>query len=157
VLAVVGLLTGLVRSPAGLAMRSVRDHVAAAQVLGVDAPRLRRQLFVLSAVLGSVAGSLFAHFSSYVSLASFGVGESLNFLLIAILGGVRKVWGAVLGAVVVTLLPHWTQGFGDLNQVILGGVMVAVIVLAPEGLASLSPARLLAARNARKTAKEVAA
>lgn len=136
------LLAGnLVAGRPGLAMRAVRDAAPAAEGLGVDIHGLRVRMFVIGAVLGAFAGSLFAHYVTYVSVESFTIQRSIVFLLIPVIAGARTVWGVVPGALFVTLIPEWLSGFGDIHQMLFGIVLVVVVTLLPEGLTGL-PARL---------------
>lgn len=135
------LSRNLVKGRPGLAMQAMRDAAPAAESLAIDMHRLKTQMFLLSAVLGSIAGSLFAHFATYVSVQSFTVERSIIFLLIPVIAGARSVWGIVLGALFVTLLPELLSGLGDAHQVLFGLALVIVVTLLPEGLAGI-PARL---------------
>lgn len=134
VLACVWLQHNLVHSPSGIAMRAMRDSADAAAALGIDIGRLRLNMFVMSAVLGSVSGSLFAHYVSFVSVHSFGVDRAITFLVVAIIGGVHAVWGPVLGGVFVTLLPAQLSRFGDIHAVLFGLALVAAVIGLPEGI-----------------------
>lgn len=134
-LALMLLAHNLVTSRSGLAMRALRDHPAAAEMLGVEIASLRLKMFMFSAVLGALAGSLYAHYSSYISVESFDVDEALIFVLIAVLGGARQVWGPAVGAVFITVAPEVLSDFGDFHQVLFGIVLVLVIVVVPDGLA----------------------
>ena len=80
----------------------MRDAPEAALVLAVDTHKLKVQMFVLSAMLGSLAGSLFAHYVTFVSVDSFAIDRAISFLLLAVLGGVYTVWGCVIGALFIT-------------------------------------------------------
>jgi branched-chain amino acid transport system permease protein len=130
---VLWLHTNLLHSRAGYAMRAMRDAPAAAQVLGVDTHALKVKIFVLSAVLGALAGSLFAHYVSFVSVDSFGVDRSINFLLLAVLGGAKTIAGTVLGALFVTLMPHVLSRFGDAHAVLFAACLIAAVIFLPEG------------------------
>lgn len=125
----------------GLAMRAIRDAAPAAEGLGVNIHGLRLCVFVIGAVLGAFAGSLYAHYVSYVSVESFTIQRSIVFLLIPVIAGARTVWGVVPGALFVTLVPEWLSGFGDIHQMLFGIVLVVVVTLLPEGLTGL-PARM---------------
>lgn len=139
---VVLLLThNLVGGRPGLAMRAVRDAAPAAEGLGVDIHGLRTRVFIIGAMLGALAGSLFAHYVTYVSVESFTVQRSIVFLLIPVIAGARVIWGVVPGALFVTLVPEWLTGLGDIHQMLFGIVLVVVVTLLPEGLTGL-PARL---------------
>lgn len=141
------LCANLVDSRPGLALRAMRDAPAAAQVMAIELRRLRTAMFVLSAVLGALAGSLFAHYVSFVSVQSFGIERSIALLLIPVLAGARSVWGVTAGALLVTVLPELLSRFGDVHQMLFGLALVLVVTLVPEGLAG---AALAWARKARK-------
>lgn len=129
------LAHNLVTARTGLAMRALRDQPAAAEMLGVDIAALRLKAFVFSAMVGALAGSLYAHYSNYISVESFDVRKSLIFVLIAVLGGARQVWGPAVGAVFVTLLPEYLDDFGEFHQVLFGVVLVLAIIVVPDGIA----------------------
>ena len=94
------LAANLARSRTGLMFRAMRDSSEAAMSLAIDLQWLRTRVFVLCALFGSLAGNLFAHYTSFVSVQSFTVEKSFSFLLISVLGGVRSVFGMVIGRVV---------------------------------------------------------
>jgi len=123
----------LLHSRAGLALRAMRDEPDAAAVLGIDIHRLKVQMFMLSAALGSVAGSLFAHYVTFVSVDSFAIDRAISFLLLAVLGGVYTVWGPVLGALFITILPQWLSRLGDIHAFVFAAALVAAVILLPEG------------------------
>ena len=134
VVACVWLQRNLVRSPSGIAMRAMRDSAEAASSLGIDIGQLKLNMFVMSAVLGSIAGSLFAHYVSFVSVHSFGIQQAITFLVVAIVGGVHTVWGPVLGGVFVTLVPAQLSRFGDIHSVLFGLALIATVIGMPEGI-----------------------
>ncbi len=124
----------LLRARHGYAMRALRDAPNAALALGIPTHLLKVKVFVLSAVLGSFAGSLFAHYVSFVSVDSFGVGRAINFLLIAVLGGAQTVAGTVLGALFVTIVPGLLSRFGDVHALLFALLLVATVIYVPAGL-----------------------
>lgn len=124
----------LLRSRHGLAMRAMRDAPEAALTLGIPVHGLKVKVFVLSAVLGSLAGSLFAHYVTFVSVDSFGVGQAINFLLIAVLGGAGTIAGTVLGAAFVTMLPNVLSKFGDIHAMLFAILLVVAVIYMPQGL-----------------------
>lgn len=145
-LAVMALAWNLTRGRPGLAMRAVRDAAPAAEGLGVDIHAMRVKVFVIGAMLGALAGSLFAHHVTYVSVESFTVPRSIVFLLIPVIAGARVVWGVIPGALFITFVPEWLAAFGDMHQMLFGIVLVLVVTLLPEGLTGL-PARLIRQRR----------
>ncbi|SDH85450.1 branched-chain amino acid ABC transporter permease [Variovorax sp. OV700] len=129
----------LIRGRAGLLLRAGRDSGDAAVSLGVPLRAMRTAVFVLCALLGSLAGSLFAHYASFVSVDSFGLSKSLLFLLVPVLGGMRSPAGMLVGAVFVSFAPYYLSRLGDAHQMLFGLVMIAVVVLLPQGLGGLIP------------------
>jgi branched-chain amino acid transport system permease protein len=133
--ACMGFSYNLTNSRTGLMLRAMRDSTDAAITLGVDIQWLRARVFMLSALFGSIAGNLFAHYTSFVSVQSFTVEKSFSFLLIAVLGGVRSPWGAAVGAIFITLVPEYLSRLGDFHQILFGLALVCVVVFLPDGLA----------------------
>lgn len=136
------LARNLTRGRIGLAVRAMRDAPAAAQVLAVDMHALKVQMFVLCAVMGSIAGSLFAHYASFVSVQSFSVDRSIIFLLIPVIAGAHSIYGVILGALFITFLPEWLSQFGEIHQILFGLILVLVVTLLPNGFTGIF-ARLL--------------
>lgn len=128
------LAQNLVAGRPGLAMRAMRDSGPAAQVLAVDLQKLKTAIFVVCAALGSLAGSLFAHYTSFVSVQSFTVERSIILLLIPVIAGSTSTWGVVVGALFVTFVPELLSGLGDFHQVLFGLALVLVVTLMPDGL-----------------------
>ena len=125
----------LLNSRHGFAMRAMRDAPDAALTLGIPVHALKVRVFVLSAVLGAFAGSLFAHYVTFVSVDSFGVSRGINFLLIAVLGGAQTIIGTVFGALFVTLLPNALSKFGDIHALLFALLLVATVIYLPFGFA----------------------
>lgn len=157
VLGVVALSLNLVDSRVGRALRAIHGSEVAAETLGVDAARFKVQVFTLSAVYAALAGSLYAHYVTFVSPPTFGFIASVEFIVMAAVGGLASVWGAPLGALAVTLL---TEGIRDVvprmlahasgeHEVIAYGVLLIVIMIfAPQGLTAGGLRMLRRARGA---------
>jgi len=139
VIAVVMLLTVLVSlniidSRAGRALRAVHGSEIAAQTMGVDTVRTKSQVFVFSACLASLVGSLFAHQQNFVSPVSFDFFVSIEIVTMVVLGGMASTFGAVFGAIVLTLLPQVLVVFDDYEILILGAILVSIMIFLPQGL-----------------------
>ena len=128
------LARNLIRSRTGLALRAMRDSQDAAISLAVNPRWLRTRVFILSAVLGSVAGSLFAHYGGFANVQSFGIEKAINFLLIPVLGGATSLLGVVVGALFIGFMPELLSQFGSVHQILFGVALVGVVVLMPAGL-----------------------
>ncbi len=124
----------------GRRMLAVRVNERAAQAAGVDVARTKLIAFVLASFLAGLAGSLFGYEQGQLSFASFGVFASLSFLAAAYLGGVARISGALVGGLLVpggllfTALDK-VAGLENDATLLSGLALVAVAVLAPEGLA----------------------
>lgn len=149
------LVHNLVAGRTGLAMRGMRDSIDAARALAIDVHGLRVKVFVVSAILGSVAGSLFAHYTSYVSVASFSIDKAILFLLIPVVGGTRSPAGAIVGALFITFVPELLSRIGDFHGIVFGIVLVLVVMVAPHGIMGVVE-KWRAQRARRRAAAEVA-
>jgi branched-chain amino acid transport system permease protein len=138
-LCVLWLAHNLVHGRMGLAMRAMRDAPAAAEGLAVNMHPIKVFMFVLSAMLGALGGSLYAYYMSFINHASFGVERSILFLLIPVIAGAHSVAGVVLGALFLTFVPELLSGFGDIHRVLFGLSLVLVVTFMPQGLTGLWP------------------
>ena len=121
----------------GLSLRAMRDDESAAASVGLSPRRLKLTAFVLSAFYAGIAGSLFGHLINYISPDSFTIGASIFFLVMIVVGGIGRLSGALIGAVVVTLLPEGLRVVGDYDQVVYGALLILFMVLFPGGLVGL--------------------
>jgi branched-chain amino acid transport system permease protein len=142
-LTVIVVSLNIVRSRAGRALRSIHGSEMAANTLGVDTDKFKLQVFVLSAVYASLAGSLYAHFQAAVSPGPFTFGGSLELVVMSVIGGIASIWGAPFGVAVALTLKELIRtrmhtvlrGAGGEHEVIAFGVLVVIIMLfLPEGL-----------------------
>jgi branched-chain amino acid transport system permease protein len=124
----------LVNSYHGRALRAIRDHETTAQVMGINSPAYKVAVFALSAALAGLAGSLFAHYLRHINYESFGLHTSILILCMVVLGGMGSVAGSVVGAVILTALPETLRQFQAYQDLIYGGLLVALLVLRPQGL-----------------------
>lgn len=132
----------LLSSRTGRAIRALRRGGVAAESFGVNRTRLKLVVFVYAALLAGLAGWLYAHLQRSVNPTPFGLNAGIEYLLMATMGGAGHVWGALLGASVVTLLKDALQRIlpGALGSdvqaetIVFGIVLVAVLQVAREGL-----------------------
>ncbi|TLM67695.1 MAG: branched-chain amino acid ABC transporter permease [Deltaproteobacteria bacterium] len=128
------LCLNLVRSGVGRGLAALAGDETAAAALGVDIRRAKVQVFVLSAVLASLAGSLFAHCYGYVSPDSFDIFASADLVIMVVVGGMGSIWGSLFGAALITVLPEWLEIFATYKDFVHGGVLVLVLMFLPQGL-----------------------
>jgi branched-chain amino acid transport system permease protein len=133
----------ILASRKGRAVRAVKGGAEMPESFGVDTYWLKIQVFVFSALLASVSGWLYAHLVGFVNPTPFGLYASIEYLFMAVVGGAGLVWGAVLGAGVLTMLRHWLQDWlpallGDnanYEIIVLGAILLLVMQRARLGLA----------------------
>jgi branched-chain amino acid transport system permease protein len=128
------LAVNIISSPTGRALRAIHDSETAARVLGIDVGRYKLAVFVLSAVYAAVAGAYLALFDGLVTPAAAGFLRSIEFVAMAVLGGLGSVLGSLVGAAVLMLLPQLLTVFHDYEHVALGAIMMAVMILLPAGI-----------------------
>lgn len=124
----------LANSRVGRALRAVHDSEVAARVVGVNARILKVQIFALSALLSSLAGSLYAHTMTFISPASFGFNFSVELLTMVVIGGLGSVYGSFLGAALLTLLPEFLRAAHDYDIIIYGALLMLMVMFMPGGL-----------------------
>ncbi len=133
-LAVLAVSQNIVNSRVGRALRAVHGNEKAARSLGVNVDQFKMKVFVLSAVYASVAGSLYAHYTTFVSPQPFGFLFSIRLVVMVVVGGLASIWGAIFGAATITLLSDLLHGFGELDTVVFGLILILVMIFMPEGL-----------------------
>ncbi|MFA5110518.1 MAG: branched-chain amino acid ABC transporter permease, partial [Desulfobaccales bacterium] len=106
VMLVLGATYRLVDSYHGRALRAIRDHEITAQVMGINTPAYKIMIFTLAASLAGLAGSLYAHYITFINPETFGLHTSILILTMVVLGGMGSMVGSVLGAVILTILPE---------------------------------------------------
>lgn len=146
------LVLNLANSRIGRAMRAIHDSEVAACGMGVNARLLKVQIFALSAVISSVAGSIYAHTMSFISPASFGFNFSIELVTMVIVGGLGSVYGPFLGAAILTLLPELLHTFQDYDIVVFGLILILMTMFLPEGLVRLGPMAMTAIEATKRKA-----
>jgi branched-chain amino acid transport system permease protein len=132
------ILLKLDRSWFGRACRAVRDNPEAAAAMGVDVARTRVIAFTLTSVLAGIAGMVYAFVDNTVNPPIFGLENAFLILFMVIVGGAGRHAGAVIGAVLLFLLPFWLSPVvGYHHQLVFGALVVASILLWPKGLIGL--------------------
>ena len=135
-----------VGSRLGRAWRAVREDEIAAAASGIDVAAAKTRAFVLGGGLSGLAGALYAHWIGFVSPEQFGLMLSFELLMLAFIGGVRRLSGALWGALVIVaipqaialargVLPSQFAAAAGLETLLFGAVIVAVILWRPQGLA----------------------
>jgi branched-chain amino acid transport system permease protein len=134
---VTGALWWLVHSQTGRVFQAIREDADRAAFIGIDVARYRVRSFMISGAVAAIAGALFAPWTRIVTLDEVHWLASTQPILNTLLGGVGSFWGPVVGAVAFTLINYWTRTFVGLSEMLVGGILVAVILVAPAGIIGL--------------------
>ncbi|MEN0057729.1 MAG: branched-chain amino acid ABC transporter permease [Bdellovibrio sp.] len=129
----------VMHSTHGRGFLSVREDEIAAEAMGINTTRMKVRAFVLSSFFAGVAGSLFAHFTSFISPSSFTFLQSVNAVIMVVLGGMGSMTGSIVAAVFITVLPEALRPLQDLTgvdlrMVIYSLALVLIMILRPQGL-----------------------
>ncbi len=143
-LAVILVVESLKASKLGRAMQAVRDNEIAASTCGVDVFRTKLAAFAASAALGGLGGGLFAGAFSFISPDQFTFNDSIVLLTMALLGGVESAVGALLGTVLLVLLPEWLRFLRQIYLAIYGAAVIVIMIFMPRGVWGLLTRYLVA-------------
>ncbi|WP_345796784.1 branched-chain amino acid ABC transporter permease [Castellaniella sp. MT123] len=147
VMAIVLLLTtwgalNLIDSPFGRALRGLHGSETASRVVGVDVPRYKAAVFVLSAIAASLMGSVLAHYVGFVTPEVANFFHSIELITMVVVGGMASVFGSILGAVLLTALPQALATFEGWEVVVFGAILMLCMIFLPRGLVPSLAARL---------------
>ncbi len=134
VAAVMFFSINLINSRTGRALRAVHDSEAACNAMGLNVVALKIKVFILSAVYAALAGSLYAHYVTFISPGSFSLFYSILVLMMVIVGGITNLWGAIVGAVVITVLPELLRRFEELDVLVYGLILTSSLMFFRKGL-----------------------
>jgi branched-chain amino acid transport system permease protein len=125
----------VVRTPFGVALQGVRDDPVRMRALGFNVPLHRTLAFGVGAFVASIAGILSVWWNTRISPGSVDLTRTLDVLVIAVVGGLIRLEGAWIGAVVFTLLDNYTRDLtGQRFNTVIGAVFLVVVLLSPNGL-----------------------
>ncbi|MBN8477098.1 branched-chain amino acid ABC transporter ATP-binding protein/permease [Sulfuritalea sp.] len=142
VLIAVWLTVNLLDSREGRAIRALKGGVVMAEAMGVDTARSKVVIFLIAALFGCVSGWLYAHLQRFVNPTPFSINMSIEYLFMAVLGGAAHVWGALIGAGVITILKQWLQDWlprllgasGNFEMIVFGVLLIYVLQRARDGI-----------------------
>jgi branched-chain amino acid transport system permease protein len=152
------LSVNFVRSGLGRGLAALAEDEVAAAAMGVDVRRGKIAVFTISAAFASVGGSLFAHYMGTITPDTFGIFTSIDFVIMVVVGGLGSLWGSLVGAAFVTMLPHLLGPFEGYKEILHGLIVVVVLLVLPRGFVAgvveLAKTRL-ARRGSPATARVV--
>ena len=131
------LYYNLVNSRIGRALRAIRNDYIAAQVMGIHIAFYRILAFAGGAALAGLTGALYSGYIRFISPDTFTSGESINILIMMVIGGMGTIVGPIIGAVAITYLLETMRVFAEYRLVIYGLLMFVVILYMPQGVAGM--------------------
>lgn len=133
-LAVMVVSENIVNSRIGRAMRAIHDSESASQSLGISSVLVKVKILALSAAYAALAGSLYAYYVGFIDPGPFGFLFSVRLVVMAVVGGLASIWGAIFGAATVRVLTEVLHPFGDMDVVLFGLILMVVMILTPQGV-----------------------
>jgi branched-chain amino acid transport system permease protein len=131
----------IVNSPFGRILRSIREDEIASEALGKDTTRHKLLVFIIGAFFAGIAGSLYAHYITFIDPSSFTVMESITILLMVIFGGMGSISGSVAGAIILVTFPELLRFLGmpsaiaaPMRQMIYGLLLIVLMLKRPQGI-----------------------
>lgn len=146
------IVLNLINSRTGRAVMAVRDNKIAAESIGLSVTRCKLLTFVISAVFAGMAGTLYAMNFSTVTAAKFDFNTSILILVFVVLGGLGNIWGSIIAAALLTVLPELLRSMNDYRMLIYAVLLIAMMLFNNSGLKK----RLIESRKARKAAPKEA-
>jgi branched-chain amino acid transport system permease protein len=140
------------KSRIGRAYEAILANESAAQAMGVNITYYKVLAFTQGAVVAGAAGALFAHVTFFISPVDFNYHKAVEILIFAVLGGSEVIWGPLLGATLLTLLPEVLRFASDYRMMIYGSLLLLLMIFRPQGILDASMMRQLFARKSKKQA-----
>ncbi len=124
----------LIDSPIGRALRALHGSEVAAETVGIDSAQWKLRVFVQSALIAATAGALTAHYAGFITPAKASFLHSVELVIMVVFGGMASIWGAVVGAAVLTLLPQFLTVLKDYEMMAFGAILIVTMVFFPRGI-----------------------
>jgi branched-chain amino acid transport system permease protein len=137
-----------VDSRTGRALRAIQGDETAAMLLGINTWGAKVMVFTVAAGLAALAGTLYTHYLTFLSPDAFGFMISVKLVVMVVVGGTQSIWGSVVGAMLLTILPEYLRAIEDYEVLVYGAIVVLVVMFAPSGLAGGVERWLLQRRRA---------
>lgn len=128
------VLLRLAHSRVGRTMTAICQDETATELMGLNVSAYKLLAFGGGAAIAGVAGALNAHLTFFISPSEYGFERGVEILAMGVLGGTGSPWGAVIGAVLITLLPELLRGLGHYRPLINGLILIVIILYSPKGL-----------------------
>ncbi len=133
----VALCVRILNSELGRAINAIREGERLAECSGVPVIRIKVTVFVIACAMAGVSGVLQAHYIRYVGPEGFSVVQSLNLVVMNVIGGMSSLAGALIGTAFMVTLPELLRGYVNLQQIMFGAILFATMAFLPGGLIEL--------------------
>jgi len=128
------LTRNIINSRPGRALQALHGSEQAASAMGIDVPGMKLMVFILSAAYAALAGVLYVHFVAFISPGAGDIMFSIRMVTMVVVGGMGHLWGSLLGAGLLTVLPEMLSYFEDYDMLIYGGILLIMVMFLPGGL-----------------------
>ena len=149
------LVLNLIHSRTGRAIMAVRDNKIAAESIGLSVTRYKLLAFVISAVFAGMAGTLYAMNFSTVTASKFDFKTSILILVFVVLGGLGNIWGSIIAAALLTVLPELLRSMNDYRMLIYAILLIVMMIFNNSG-AKKRLTEYFSAQKEKRTAKKAA-
>lgn len=143
------LMFRVLQSPFGTALQAMREREVACRTSGLNTAAIKIRLILVSSAIAGAAGSLLAHMNGFISPPSFGWAQSVTLLMMVVVGGLRSLPGALLGAATIRLVLERTSILGRQSNIVFGIALILFMAFLPNGLAGLARWRSRQVQDAR--------
>ncbi len=128
------LAANLVDSPAGRALRALRGSETAARTLGVNAASFKARVFTLSAIATAAMGSLYGDYVGFITPSLAAFPKSIELVTMVVVGGMASIWGSLVGAALLSLLPELLARYEGSETIVFGLILLVTMILMPRGI-----------------------
>jgi branched-chain amino acid transport system permease protein len=132
-------LDRLAHSRFGRALRAISQDEDAARACGISIIRYKSKCFLVAAFTAGIAGSLYAHHARYLNPNDFTFNKSIEILIMVVVGGLGSLPGAVIGAIIIVLMPEFLRSSGEWRLILFGALVVVLMGVSRGGIAGLAP------------------
>lgn len=122
------LISNLINSRDGRAIKSIRDNDIAAESIGINISKYKVSAFVIAAGFAGIAGALYAHNVGIIKPGIFDYNKSIEILVFVVLGGMGNIPGSIISAIILTLLPEFLRGADNLRMLLYAVVLIVMMI-----------------------------
>ncbi len=130
----IAFLCAVLHAPFGYAVRAARDSAVRASAIGLDVTRLRWLAFIVAGAAAGLAGGLYAFSKGSIDPTLLAIPQSVDFLAMLLMGGIQQITGALVGAAALHTLKDLTLPLTDMWRALLGGLIIAIVLVSPQGI-----------------------